>query len=71
VNETLLSIPARLVAGPQVVISGVAAKIKNGMLDQAFLGFTLEALERLVAMCRLTSRAAQLARLSASVENAV
>ncbi|WP_035721629.1 NAD(P)H-dependent oxidoreductase [Bradyrhizobium sp. ARR65] len=59
VNETLLSIPARIVAGPQVVIGGVAAKIKDGMLDQAFLGFTLQALERLVAISRPTSRAVQ------------
>jgi chromate reductase len=58
VNETLLSIPARLVAGPQIVLGGIAAKIKDGMLDQAFLGFTLEALNRLVAMSRLCSRAA-------------
>jgi chromate reductase len=58
VNETLLSIPARLMAGPQVVLGGIAAKIKNGMLDQAFMGFTLEALDRLVAMSRLCSRAA-------------
>jgi chromate reductase len=58
VNETLLSIPARLMAGPQIVIGGIAAKIKDEMLDQAFLGFTLEALDRLVAMSRLPSRAA-------------
>lgn len=58
VNETLLSIPARLMAGPQVVIGNVAARIKDGTLDQACLGFTLEALNRLVAMCRLTSQAA-------------
>ena len=59
VNETLLSIPARLMAGPQIVLGGIAAKIKDGMLDQAFLGFTLEALERLVAISRLTSRVAR------------
>ena len=56
VNETLLSIPARIMAGPQVVIGGVAAKIKDGMLDQAFLGFTLQALERLVAVSRHEQR---------------
>jgi len=69
VNETLLSIPARILAGPQVVIGGVAEKTKDGMLDQAFLSFALEALDRLIAMSRVTSRA-QLARLSASTENA-
>jgi chromate reductase len=58
VNETLLSIPARIMAGPQVVIGDVAVKIRDGMLDQAFLGFTLAALDRLIAMSRLTSRAA-------------
>jgi chromate reductase len=59
VNETLLSIPARIMAGPQVVIGAIAAKIKDGMLDQAFLGFTLQALERLIAASRLASRAAR------------
>ena len=59
VNETLLSIPAHLMAGPQIVLGGIAAKIKDGMLDQAFLGFTLEALDRLVAMSRVASRAAR------------
>src|SRR5262249_26020287 len=32
VNETLLSIPARILAGPQVVIGGVAEKTKTGCL---------------------------------------
>jgi chromate reductase len=59
VNETPLSIPARIIAGPQVVIGGVAAKVKDGIVDQSFLGFTLEALDRLVAMSQLTSRAAR------------
>jgi chromate reductase len=58
VNETLLSIPARIMAGPQMVIGGVAAKIKDGMLGQAFLGFTLESLDRLVAMSRRISQQA-------------
>jgi chromate reductase, NAD(P)H dehydrogenase (quinone) len=53
VNETLLSIPARIVAGPQVVIGGVAAKMRDGVIDQSFLSFALEALDRLVAMSRL------------------
>jgi chromate reductase, NAD(P)H dehydrogenase (quinone) len=53
VNETLLSIPARIVPGPQVVIGGVAAKMRDGVIDQSFLSFALEALDRLVAMSRL------------------
>jgi chromate reductase len=52
INETLLSISARIVAGAQVVIGGAAAKIRDGMIDRSHLGFTLDALERLVAMSR-------------------
>jgi chromate reductase len=70
VNETLLSIPARIMAGPQVVIGGVAAKIRDGMLDQAYLDFALQALNRLLATSRPASRAAQEARLNTSMENA-
>jgi chromate reductase len=56
VNETLLSIPARIMPGPQVVIGGIAAKMKDGNIDQSCLGFTLEALDRLVAMSRVASQ---------------
>ena len=52
VNETLLSIPARMLAGPQVVLGGIATKVKDGIVDSSFLGFALEALDRLVAMSR-------------------
>jgi chromate reductase len=53
VNETLLAIQARLVAGPQVVIGGIGDKIVNGRLaDQSCLGFALGALDRLIAMSR-------------------
>ena len=51
-NETLLSIPARILGGPQVVLGGVASKMKDGIVDASFLGFTLEALDRLIAMSR-------------------
>jgi chromate reductase, NAD(P)H dehydrogenase (quinone) len=56
VNETLLSIPARILAGPQVVIGGIATKMKDGIIEQSHLSFTLEALDRLVAMSRLVSQ---------------
>ncbi|MGY3609632.1 MULTISPECIES: NADPH-dependent FMN reductase [unclassified Bradyrhizobium] len=52
VNETLLSIPARILTGPQVVLGGIASKMKDGIVDPSFLSFTLEALNRLVAMSR-------------------
>jgi chromate reductase len=52
VNETLLSIPAHIVGGPQVVIGSVAGKMKDGVVDPAALGFALEAVDRLVEMSR-------------------
>lgn len=52
VNETLLSIPARILAGPQAVLGGIATKVKDGIVDPSFLGLTLQALDRLVAMSR-------------------
>ena len=58
VNETLLSIPARILAGPQVVIGGVAANMKDGMIDPSCLPFALAAIDRLVATSRLASRTA-------------
>jgi chromate reductase len=68
VNETLLSIPARIMAGPQVVIGGVAEKMRDGILDQSCLGFALEALDRLVAVSRPVSQREDLARSSVSAE---
>jgi chromate reductase len=56
VNETLLSIPARLMAGPQVVIGNVARKMRDGVVDQSSLSFALEAVDRLVAMSRFVSK---------------
>lgn len=52
VNETLLSIPARIMAGPQVVLGGIATKVKDGIVDPSYLAFTLEAIDRLVTMSR-------------------
>jgi chromate reductase len=50
VNETLLSIPARVMGGPQVVIGGIAGKIRDGVLiDEAGLSFASAALRRMVA----------------------
>jgi chromate reductase len=68
VNETLLSIPARIMAGPQVVLGGIAAQVKDGIVDHSFLAFTLEALDRLVSMSRPFPPREQLAGLNASEE---
>src|SRR6201995_939775 len=49
VNETLLSIPARVIGGPQVVIGGIADKTRDGILiDKASLSFASAALRRMV-----------------------
>ena len=56
VNETLLSIPARVIGGPQVVIGGIAGKTRDGvLLDEASLSFASAALRRMVATARQTS----------------
>ncbi|MGY3595310.1 chromate reductase [Bradyrhizobium sp. USDA 4341] len=56
VNETLLSIPARLVGGAQVVIGNVSEKLSQGRLDQSFLGFAMQSVERLVERTRNADR---------------
>jgi chromate reductase len=57
VNETLLSIPAQVVGGPQVVIGGIESKTSDGVLvDQASLNFALAALRQMVTSFRLNSR---------------
>jgi chromate reductase, NAD(P)H dehydrogenase (quinone) len=53
VNETLLSIPAQVLGGPQVVIGGIEAKIKNGgLVDEATLSFALAAIRRMISLSR-------------------
>jgi chromate reductase len=53
VNETLLAIQARIVAGPQVVIGSVAEKIRDGILvDECCQRFAPAALDRLIEMSR-------------------
>jgi chromate reductase len=53
VNETLLSVQALILSGPQVVIGGVAHKVRDGRLvDEATLSFTLAAIDRLAVLCR-------------------
>jgi len=48
-NETLLSIPALVLGGPQVVIANIGSKIRDGVLvDQDSLSFALAALQRMV-----------------------
>jgi chromate reductase len=52
-NETLASIPARLVFRPQVVIGGVHEKVRDGRLvDQAALSFALSAVDDLIEEIR-------------------
>ena len=56
-NETLLSIPAQVLGGPQVVIPGIESKISDGVLeDKASLTFALAALRRMVTSSRLSSQ---------------
>jgi chromate reductase len=52
-NETLLSVQAAIVPGPQIVIGGVADKISDGLLaDQPSLAFALAAIDRLKGLCQ-------------------
>ena len=52
VNETLLSVHAVLVPGPQVVIGGIAERVREGrLIDQTSLAFALAAVDRLLALC--------------------
>jgi chromate reductase len=56
-NETLLSVQAVLVPGPQVVIGDVAAKVRDGKLvDEASLEFALASIRKLAALSRSTAR---------------
>lgn len=55
-NETLLSIPALVLGGPQVVIGNIGSKIKEGVLvDQPSLTFALTAVRRIVTLTRINS----------------
>lgn len=55
-NETLLSIPALVSGGPQVVIGKIGEKVTNGMLvDQPSLHFASAALRQMISACRLNS----------------
>jgi len=48
-NETLVSIPARLVLRPQIVIGGVREKVRDGRLvDEAALRFALAGVDDLL-----------------------
>ncbi|MGA7808282.1 hypothetical protein [Bradyrhizobium sp.] len=48
INETLLSIPARPVLRPQIVIGGVHGKVRDGrLIDEAALGFALSGVDDL------------------------
>src|ERR1700743_3186722 len=53
VNEALLSISARVMGGPQVVIGAIAGKTRDGMLiDEASLSFASAAVRRMIATVR-------------------
>lgn len=55
-NETLLSIPALVSGGPQIVIGNIGEKVTNGMLvDQPSLHFASAALRQMISVCRLNS----------------
>jgi chromate reductase len=48
-SETLVSIPARLVLRPQIVIGGVHEKVRDGrLIDEAALRFALEGIDDLI-----------------------
>ena len=52
-NETLASIPVRLVFRPQIVIGGVHDKVRDGrLIDEAALGFALAGVEDLLEEIR-------------------
>jgi chromate reductase, NAD(P)H dehydrogenase (quinone) len=62
-NETLVSIPARLVHRPQIVIGGVHEKVRDGRLvDEAALRFALAGVDDLLDEIR----AARLRRAAAA-----
>jgi chromate reductase, NAD(P)H dehydrogenase (quinone) len=57
VNETLLSIPAQVLGGPQIVIGSIEAKIGDGSLvDEASLSFALAAIRRMISLSRRSSQ---------------
>ena len=57
VNETLLSIPAKVLGGPQVVIGGIGTKIRNGSLaDESSLSFALAAIRRMISLSRRSTQ---------------
>jgi chromate reductase len=52
-NETFLSVAAVILPGKQIVIGGVADKIKNGQfVDRTNLAFALATTRRLIDLCR-------------------
>jgi chromate reductase len=53
INEALLSVAAVILPGRQIVIGGIADKVKEGKLvDRANLEFATAALHRLIGLCR-------------------
>jgi chromate reductase len=61
-NETLISIPARLVLRPQIVIGGVHEKVRDGrLIDEAVLGFALAAVDDLFEEIKKAARSVRAA----------
>jgi len=60
-NETLASIPARLVLRPQIVIGGVHEKVRDGhLVDEATLRFALAGIDDLLEEIRAARSATPL-----------
>ncbi len=61
-NETLASIPARLVFRPQIVIGSVHEKVRDGrVIDEATLGFALAGIDDLLEEIRAAARSVRTA----------
>ena len=61
-NETLASIPARLVFRPQIVIGSVHEKVRDGrVIDEATLGFALAGVDDLLKEIRAAARSVRTA----------
>jgi chromate reductase len=55
-HSTLLAMHARILPGREVVIGGIADKLRDGrFVDRGHLAFTLAAVDRLIDVCRPAS----------------
>jgi len=61
-NETLASIPVRLVFRPQIVIGSVHEKVRDGrVIDEATLGFALAGVDDLLEEISAAARSVRTA----------